>query len=257
MVKWLLEEEMPIIAGPTVPAHTGGGFGVKHTMGTMAVLVQRLELFLRGVKVINNGRLFGKANLIVYAFATDGRWDPRSGLSLLSSNPLPFPKVKDGAELSIDPDQGVLVYDGTPTYFLNLQIVAVKDTANARAFAQALKDRLTPEKIGETAAMVAGSGMATGAALAGGGPIAALLAAGISADNAEKIRGVVTSLVGAAVDYVAKQGNPLIGVYYGSLTQSGPTGGEPWGVGLHPKAYPNAMIDCMGAIHVAYEVKKV
>ena len=240
MVKWLLEEEMPIIAGPTVPARTGRGFGVKHTMGTMAVLIQRLELFLRGVKVINNGRLFGKANLIVYAFATDGSWDPRSGLSLLSSNPLPFPKVKDGAELSIDPDQGVLVYDGTPTYFLNLQIVAVKDTANARAFAQALKDRLTPEKIG-----------------AGGGPIAALLAAGISADNAEKIRGVVTSLVGAAVDYVAKQGNPLIGVYYGSLTQSGPTGGEPWGVGLHPKAYPNAMIDCMGAIHVAYEVKKV
>src|SRR2546426_5002142 len=111
LVKWLLEEEMPIIAGPTVPAHTGGGFGVKHTMGTMAVLVQRLELFLRGGKGINNGRLFWKANLIVYAFATDGSWDPRSGLSLFSSHPFPFSKVQDGGELSIDPHQGVLVFD--------------------------------------------------------------------------------------------------------------------------------------------------
>jgi hypothetical protein len=57
--------------------------------------------------------------------------------------------------------------------------------------------------------------------------------------------------VKATIDYHNKIDDQAIGVYYGSLIRE-----REYGIGLHPKDYPDSLINCNDQIEVAYEVAK-
>lgn len=196
----------------------------------------RLEVALRAIQVVDNRKLFGRAEVTLNAFVVDGKWKPGVGLAV-SQKSWTFPSVASGEMLSIGPSRGVTLYQDRPQHFLNLHIIALRNTQRTRDFASVLKDQLSSETA---------KGIVEGAvgALGVGGPAA------------EAIKEASTTAVEAAVSYYAKAGNPIIGVFYESLTGTRTQYSPKWGVGVHPGRYPPEMIECGGAMRVAYEVSK-
>ncbi|AIF85025.1 hypothetical protein NTE_02990 [Candidatus Nitrososphaera evergladensis SR1] len=190
-------------------------------------------LSLLKVRILETRKLFGATDVILYSIVVNGLPDMKSGTPFWSRQDK-FPQVKKGATLSIDPDLGVLLFRGRPQGFLNLYLVAVRDTEETRQFAQLLKENFVAKGIGT----IAGSLIQIFSGPTG--PVTVPLA-----------REATTQAVEATIDYFAKQKNLAIGVYYASLIRE-----KNYGLGYHPNDYPDSMINCDGHFEVAYEVQK-
>jgi hypothetical protein len=223
MGNWLLEEESRFEPSLMVE----GAARAARSRKTYSIL-------LRNVKVLDNRRLFGAADVIVYSVVVDGYPDMKSGQPFWTKQ-LTFPHVKDGATLtSIDPDLGVLIYRGRARDFVNLYFLVVRDTESSRDLAKLLKENFIAQGIGTVA----------GAAVS----IFANLPPQITAPMAREL---TTTAVDTTLDFFAGQKNVVIGTYYGSLLK-----GQSYGVGLHPADYPASRLNCGGALEIAYEVTR-
>ncbi len=223
MTEWLLREETPFEPSLFV----SGAARLARSKETCSIL-------LRAVKVLDNRRLLLASDVIIYAVTVDGYPDMKSKTPFWMQQ-FNFPHVKDGATLSsIDKDSGVLVYRGRPRDFLNLYLLVVRDAQSTREFAKLLQDNFVAKGLGTLA----------GAAVS----IFSGLPAGITAPVAREL---VTQAVGTTVDYFAKQSNLAIGAYYVSFIRE-----RGFGAGLHPSDYPATLMNCGGALEIAYEVSK-
>jgi hypothetical protein len=187
-----------------------------------------VTICLRGVRVLDNKKLFGSAQVRVLLIVVDGRVNTQAGMPFWTQE-LPFPNVSDGATLPIDVDSGFVVYRSKPEGFISLFVIIARDTEATRAFAQALKDSFVAKGIGTT--------VGVGITLAG---------ASLAAPAA---RALTTEAVDSALDYFRTKKNPLIATYYGSLTRERQYGG-----GLHPPEYPRRLLACGATAELAYEV---
>lgn len=220
MAEWLCIEEAPLDDDLLVAAAPRAGRSKKSYLVT-----------LRGVRVLDNKKLFGGADVGIHTVVIDGYPDMKSENPFWAQT-LQFPNVKDGNLLSIDPDLGFQLYRGKPQEFLNLYVMAVRNKNAARDFAKVLKDNMVGEGIGTLA----------GAAVS----IYATVPAGFGPDA---IRKLTTTAVNTTIDYFAKQKNPAIGVYYGSLLRE-----NGFGLGPHPAGLPDDLIACGEGLQLGYDV---
>lgn len=223
MITWLQEDEEPFKEGLMIPAASRSARSkTSHTV------------LLRSVRVNNNKKLFGSSDVVVYAIVIDGYPDMQSGKPFWAQQ-FAFPDVKDGATLAaIDPDLGVVVYQGRPADFLNVYLLVVRDKQSTRDLAKVLNENLVAE----------GLGMVTGAAIS----TYAGLPPGITVEMA---RDLIKKAVETTLDFFSKQKDPVIGVYYASLLAQ-----SSYGVGMHPVEYPPKLISCGNALDIAYEVRQ-
>jgi hypothetical protein len=223
MATWLRTQEQSFDSGLLIQAAS------RSTRARSAYTV-----LLRSVRVVDNHKLFGPADVIVYVVVVDGYPDMKSGKPFWSQQLL-FAGVDDGATLGgLDSEAGLAIYRGKPADFLNLYLLVVRDKQTTRDLSQVLSDNLAAEGVGT----LAGAAVST---LAG-------LPPGITVPMAREL---VTKAVDTTLDYFAKQKNPVIGVYYASLLAQ-----KDFGAGLHPKNYPPEHLDCGKALQIAYEVCK-
>jgi hypothetical protein len=220
MAEWLRKEEMPF-------APSDAAIMFDDAVRTRARR-PTVTVSLRGVRVLNNRKLFGSARVRVLTVVVDGNRD-NDGDAPFWRSELDFPGVGDGATLPIDPEFGYLVYRGRPWGFLSLFVLVAKDTEATRQFAQTLKENFLAKGIG------AAAGAAT---IFAGAPMAA-----------EVARQLAAGLVDTTLEVLAKKKNPLIATYYGSVTKE-----QKYGPGLHPSGYPSALIDCGATAQIAYEI---
>ncbi len=222
MAKWLHIEESPIdksifVAGAARAGRSKQGY----------------VLTLRKVLVLNNKKLFGGAEVHAHTVVIDGYPDMKSktpfwALSIMS------PNVKDGDPMSIDSELGLQLYRGKPDDFLNLYIMVVRSKKAARDFAKVLKENMIGQGIGT---------------LVGGAvSIFAKLPTRLGPDA---IRDLATGAVNTTIDYFIEQKDPVIGVYYGSLTRE-----KKYGLGFHPAGYPDDLLSCGEALQLGYHVEK-
>lgn len=223
MATWLRTEETPFEEGPLIRGATRGARAtVDHTV------------LLRSIRVIDNKKLFGSADVIVYAVVLDGYPDMESGKPFWAQQ-FAFPDVRDGATLdAIDPDLGIALYRGKPADFLNLYLMVVRDKQATRDLAKVLSENLVAEGLGT----IAGAAISTYAGLPPG-------------ITAPMVRDLAKKAVETTLDFFAKQKNPVIGVYYASLLP-----GHGYGSGLHPTGFPADRLSCGDALEIAYEVRK-
>jgi hypothetical protein len=223
MGNWLLKEESKF----ELAQAAGGASRAARSKKTYSIL-------LRDVTVLDNRRLFGAADIIVYSVVVDGYPDMKSGQPFWTKQ-LTFANVKDGATLSsIDPDLGVLIYRGRARDFVNLYLLVVRDTQSSRDLAKLLQENFIAQGIGTVA----------GAAVS----IFANLPPQITAPMAREL---TTTAVDTTLDYFTGQKNLVIGTYYASLLKA-----QAYGLGLHPASYPASRLNCGGALEIAYQVTR-
>jgi hypothetical protein len=221
MSKWLQQDEMPFEEELLVRAASRG-----------ARARATFTLLLRSIRVLNNKALFGSADVIIYAIVLDGYPDMKSGKAFWAQQ-FAFPGVNDGSTLkAIDPDHGVAIYHGRPADFLNMYLLVVRDKQTTRDLAAVLSDNLVAEGLGT----LAGAAISTYAGLPPGITVPV-------------VRELAKKAVETTLDFFAEQKNPVIGVYYASLLAR-----QNFGKGLHPAAFPDALLPCGDALELAYEV---
>lgn len=222
MADWLCIEEFPIDKSILVP-------GAARAQRSQ----QEYALTLRAVRVLNNRKLFGGAEVHAHTVIIDGYPDMTSRNPFWAQSLL-FPNVRDGDLLSIDAQLGLQLYRGRPQDFLNLYVMVVRNKQAARDFAEVLKENMVGKGIGT---------------LVGG---AVSIFAQLPADlGVDVIRDLTTGAVNTTIDYFIKQKNPVIGVYYGSLTRE-----TNYSSGYHPVGYPTELILCGEALQLGYKVEE-
>lgn len=222
MAEWLHIEESPIDKSMYVAGAARAGRSK-----------QEYVLTLRSVRVLNNKKLFGSAEVHAHTVVIDGYPDMQLKTPFWAQSLL-FPNVKDGDLLSIDPEFGLQLYRGKPQDFLNLYVMVVRNKKAARDFAEVLKENMVGQGIGT---------------LVGGAvSIFAELPANLGPDA---IRDLTTGAVNTTIDYFIKQKDPVIGVYYGSLTLE-----KEYGRGFHPAEYPDDLLSCGEALQLGYQVEE-
>jgi hypothetical protein len=194
---------------------------------------QRYAVFLRRVRVLDNKKLFGGAEVNLHTVVVDGLPDMKSKCPFWAQN-FSFAGIKDGNLLAIDPDLGVQIYRGEPADFLNLYMLAVRNKKASRDFAAVLKENMIANDVGTVA----------GGAISVFADLPQVL-------GVDAIRNLVTKSVNSTIDYFLNQKNPVIGVYYGSLTPE-----NQWGEGFRPPGFPDEMIACGDSLQLAYKVEK-
>jgi hypothetical protein len=223
MADWLCIDEAPLQKDVKVSVLARGG-----PHGEQYVVT------LRGVRVLNNKKIFGGADVNLHAVVVDGLPDMKTKLPFWAQD-FSFPAVKDGDLLPIDPELGFQLYRGEPVGFLNLYVLAVRNKKASRNFAAVLKENMIANEIGT----VAGGAISVFADLP-------------QVPGIDAIRNIVTKSVNVTIDYFVQQKNPVIGVYYGSLTPE-----NHWGEGMRPPGFPDEMIDCGDSLQLAYAVEEV
>ena len=224
MGNWLLKEE------PAFPS----SYSVSSGSGPEA----DYSILLRKIRILDNKKLFGGADILLYCITVNGYPDMKQRKPFWSQQ-LTLPSIKDGDIRSFDEggDSGYLIFYGRPKDFMNLYIIAFKDVEQTREFAETLQRSFVAE----------GIGIAAGAAVTIFAGPAGLIAAPVA-------RQLTNKAVDAALIHFRKKKNPIIDVYYGSLLRN-----KNFGEGLHPPEYdpkdsPPIMLECGGALTLAYEV---
>ncbi len=222
MSHWLRQEETPFEPGLMIRAASRG----TRTKATQSVL-------LRSVRVLNNKSLFGSSDVIVYAVVLDGYPDMKSKQPFWAQQ-FTFPDVQDGATLkAIDPNLGVVIYQGRPVDFLNIYLLVVRDKQATRDLAKVLSENLLAEGVGT----LAGAAISTFAGLP-------------PSVTAAMTREATKKAVQTTLDFFSKQKNPVIGAYYASLLAE-----KEFSKGMHPAGFPPALIACGDALEIAYEIR--
>lgn len=187
----------------------------------------RVNVMLQALRVLNNKKLFGAANLHLTTIVVDGRGDVAKKEPFWTIQH-PFVGIKDGD----DPIAGapLLLYDGTPKHFLNVALLLSRSQQAGRDFAAALRKGLGEKGIGN---VVDGALSFTPAGLA-----------------ADAVAAAVTSVIGTTLAVFEARPDSMIGVHYLSLLEK--TG---YSVGRTlPEGYPPKGYVCSNAVEVAYQV---
>jgi len=184
------------------------------------------SILLKKIVILNNRKLFGSADVVIFSVAANGIIDLKSGPPVWTQE-LRFGNIRDGAILPIDPDAGVLLFRGRARAFLNLYLFVIRDMESARQFAGRLRDSFLAE----------GIGAAVGAAAAGHGL------------SDQSIRDSTTKLVRGVLNQFTKLGDKALGAYYASFLRE-----NNYGTGLHPANYPASLLKCGEAVDMAYQV---
>lgn len=222
MSQWLIQDETPF--QPSLLLATSSRS--TRTRAPYAVV-------LRAIRVLNNRRLFFSSDVLVYTVVVDGYPDVASDLPVWTQT-LSFSGVKDGANLSIDPESGYVIYQGRPRDFLNVYLLAVRDTQTTREFTRVLKENMVAAGV----ATLAGAAVSIFAGLPAGTTVSAT-------------RDLITGAVNTTLDYFIRRKDPVIGVYYGSLLKQ-----DDFRSGLHPANYPTSLLSGGDALEIGYEVRK-
>ncbi|MBI2851675.1 MAG: hypothetical protein HYX84_01030 [Chloroflexi bacterium] len=192
------------------------------------------SILVRAVHILDNRRLFGASDVIVFTVVVDGYPDMKSKAPFWAQE-FKFVDVKDGATLPIDADLGALIYRGKPRDFLNLYILVVRDMESTRRFADLLSKNLVAKGLGTLA-----------------GAAVSIFSGLPSTMTVPVVRDLTTQAVETTLDYFRQQKNVAIGTYYASLIKEK----NDFGSGLHPPDYPSSLVNCGGALEIALEVKK-
>jgi hypothetical protein len=128
-----------------------------------------------------------------------------------------FPDVRDHEQLPIDPDHGLLIYNGQPRHFLDIFIVASRDRRDSDDLATLLARSLGDPQTQSAVSALFALGMAA--------PAAAAVAAGVAASAA---------LGDLAYRVIKALSDQTIGMYRGSFLQYR----DRFGVGRHPLNKP-------------------
>jgi hypothetical protein len=198
------------------------------------------SILLRMIRILDNRRLFGSADVVIHCVTVNGFPDMKSGKPFWNQQ-ISFYKVKDGYIHRFDDagTTGYLLFRGRPHDFLNLYILVFRDMQSTREFAQLLNENFISE----------GIGYVTGGAIS----IYANLPPTITLPM---IRDMTTNVVKATTNFFSRRKNVVIGVYYGSLLR-----GEDYGMGIHPPDYNPSqqmpkLLNCGDALQIAYEVRR-
>jgi hypothetical protein len=124
-----------------------------------------------------------------------------------------FPDVRDDVPLPIDKNFGLLIFDGSPAFFLDVFIMASRDRKDTDDLASLLKGQLTDPKV-----QAAATSLLT---LAAAVPTAAAIVAAV---------GAAATLGDVAYKVVKAVSPTTIGLYRGSFLQFG----DGFGIGRHP-----------------------
>jgi hypothetical protein len=176
-------------------------------------VVPRLAVLLRQVICHDVHRLFGAAEVRLDALVVHGRGSKDRLDSFYMPGTFRFADVRDHDQLPIDPNHGLLIFNGKPAHFLDVFIVASRDRQDSDDLATLLSGALSdPKTQAAVGALVA---------LAVAAPPAAAISAGIGAAGA---------LGDLAYRVIRALSDKTIGMYRGSFLQYR----DDFGVGRHP-----------------------
>jgi hypothetical protein len=124
--------------------------------GAEAAPEAALAVTMNDIVIHETHKLFGGADIRLDVLAVHGNvTDGHSG-SWFTPTTRSFPNVRDGARLT---SEGMLVFLGWPRYFLDVFVIASRDTKGAEKLGDVLRDRLAGDDakgaVGELLALVA------------------------------------------------------------------------------------------------------
>ena len=135
--------------------------------GDTAAPEPALAVSMNDIVIHETHKWFGGADIRLDILAVHGNVSDEHAGSWYTPNTRVFPKVKDGARLNAE---GMLVFLGWPRYFLDLFIIASRDTQDVDKLEDLLRHRLatddTKGAVRDMLALVAAPGAAAVAAAA-------------------------------------------------------------------------------------------
>ena len=173
----------------------------------------RLAVLLRHVICHDVQKLFGAAEIRLDALVVSGRGRPDRPDSFYMPGTFRFSDIRDHQQLPIDPNHGLLIFNGKPQHFLDIFIVASRDRQDSDDLATLMRRALSDDQTqGAVSALCA---------LATATPVAAAIPAGITA---------AAALGDLAYRVIRSLSDKTIGMYRGSFLQYR----DRFGVGRHP-----------------------
>jgi hypothetical protein len=209
---WLVSEERPVTQSDLdqTVREAASLFTDEVTRGTT---LPRLSVKIRNVVCRDVHKWFGGAEIRLDALAVHGNANAEDVSSVYSPGTFRFPDIHDNQPFPLDPDFGMVIFDGKPAFFLDIFVMASRDRKDSDDLASLLKERLNKDEFKAAAATL----LALAAV-----PTSAAVAAAIGA----------AAMVGDLTYQVVKAVSPkTIGMYRGSFLQFR----DGFGVGRHPE----------------------
>jgi len=178
-----------------------------------SAVAPRLAIKVRDVVCYDVHKLFGGAEIRLDAVVVNGAQAEQNVDSFYHPQTMRFTDIRDGQSLPIDPEHGLLIFNGTPLHFVDIFIMVSRDRKDTDDLSSLLRKELSSD--------------------AGKQAAAALMALAISIPTAAAVAGAVAaaSIIGDIAYQVVKAVSPKsIGMYRGSFLQFR----DAFGVGRHP-----------------------
>jgi len=209
--RWLFTEDSALARADLDKTVRQAGTDVADA--TRGPQLPHLSIKLRSVVCRTVHKMFGGAEVRLDALVVCGKPDGQDAQSFYMPGTFRFSGVRDDVPLPIDKDFGLLVFDGTPAYFLDVFLMASRDRSDTDDLASLLGARLKSPEVQEAAASLI--------ALAATVPTAAAIVAAV---------GAAATLGDVAYQVVKAVSPTTIGMYRGSFLQFG----DGFGIGRHP-----------------------
>jgi hypothetical protein len=209
---WLVDElQLPDVSELTqlerdLPRETFEVRGVDIPKSRVAVLIRKVVC--RDVQ-----KIFGGAQIRLDALVVHGAGTKDDPDSFYMPGTFRFADIRDHQQLPIDPDHGMLIFEGIPLHFLDIFLIASRDRKDSDDLASLIKKTLTDPKNQATVAALVGIGVAA--------PPVAVISAAI---------GAAVTLGDLAYQVVRSVSDKTIGMYRVSFLDRR----DNFGIGRHP-----------------------
>lgn len=210
---WLVDETRPLDPAAIRQIQRETPSAAEAPLVRGATTSPRLAVLLRQVICQDVHKLFGSAEIRLDALVVNGRGQRDRPQSFYMPGTFRFPDVRDHQQLPIDPDHGLLIFNGEPRHFLDIFIVASRDRRDSDDLATLLHRSLADPHTQSAMSALFALGVAA--------PAAAAIAAGIAASG---------TLGDLAYRVIRALSDQTIGMYHGSFLQYR----DRFGVGRHP-----------------------
>jgi hypothetical protein len=209
--RWMFAEETALArADLDKTVRAAGGYFDDAVRGPA---LPRLSIKLREVICRDVHKMFGGAEVRLDALVVYGKVAEQDLDSFYMPGTFRFSGVRDDVPLPVDKDFGLLIFDGSPAFFLDVFIMASRDRSDTDDLASLLSGQLTDPKVQAAATSLL--------VLAAAAPTAAAIVAAVGA----------AATLGDVAYRVVKAVSPkTIGMYRGSFLQFG----DGFGIGRHP-----------------------
>jgi hypothetical protein len=179
-----------------------------------ASVSKRLGVLLRNVVCHDVQKMFGGAEIRLDALVVHGAGTKEDPSSFYMPGTFRFADIRDHQRLPIDPDHGMLIFEGVPKHFLDIFLIASRDRKDSDDLASLIKETLSDTKNQAMLASLVGIGVAAP-------PVAALSAA----------IGAAVMLGDLAYQIVRSVSDKTIGMYRVSFMDHR----DKFGIGRHPE----------------------